>query len=83
MDITVWGEIFEERSEAERQLRFRHPGFDFAYNWIVAITALALMLAAVVWAVQIHRDRRDAESGRTGLCGMDSRSRSDRTGGTG
>ena len=61
MDMTVWGEIFEERAEAERQLRFRHPGFDFAYNWIVAITALALMVAAVVWAVQIHRDRRDAE----------------------
>ena len=61
MDMTVLGEIFEERAEAERQLRFRHPGFDFAYNWIVAITALALMVAAVVWAVQIHRDHRDAE----------------------
>lgn len=61
MDMTVWSEIFEERAEAERQLRFRHPGFDFTYNWIVAITALALMVAAVVWAVQIHRDHRDAE----------------------
>lgn len=53
--------VFAEREEREQLLRWKHPGFDFIYNWLVAITALALMVAAVVWAVQIHRDHRDAE----------------------
>ena len=57
----ILGEIFEERAESERQLRWKHPGFDFIYNWIVAVTIVALAIATVIWAVQIHRDRRDAE----------------------
>ena len=60
MDM-ILSEIFEERAESERQLRWKHPGFDFIYNWIVAMTIVALVIATVIWAVQIHRDHRDAE----------------------
>ena len=53
--------VFAEREEREQLFRWKHPGFDFVYNWIVAMTVVALAIATVIWAVQIHRDRRDAE----------------------
>lgn len=61
MDLATWGEVFDSRAEKESTLRWKHPGFDFVYNWVVALTVVALMAATVIWAVQIHRDRRDAE----------------------
>lgn len=60
-------EVFAERAEAEREMRWRRPGFDLVYNWIVGIAALAVIIGLCVWGAQIGIERRDEkirEAGR-------------------
>ena len=60
-------EVFAERAEAEREMRWRCPGFDLVYNWIVGIAALAVLIGLCVWGAQIGIERRDEkirEAGR-------------------
>lgn len=60
-------EVFAERAEAEREMRWRRPGFDLVYNWLVGIAALAVIIGLCVWGAQIGIERRDEkirEAGR-------------------
>lgn len=65
--LSTWKEVFADRADQERQLRWKHPGFDFCYNWIVATAMLAVIIGLIVWGIQVglaRRDERNMETGR-------------------
>ena len=65
--LSTWKGVFEDRADQERQLRWKHPGFDFCYNWIVAAAMLAVVIGLIIWGVQVglaRRDERNMETGR-------------------
>lgn len=53
-------QVFAEQEERESLLRWRHPGFDVVYNWIVVLTVIAMAIAAFLWYTDI-RARRQGE----------------------
>lgn len=65
--LSTWKEVFEDRADQERLLRWKHPGYDFIYNHIVAAAMLAVIIGLIVWGIQIgleRRDERNMENGR-------------------
>ena len=65
--LSTWNEVFADRADQERQLRWKHPGYDFCYNWIVSAVMLAVIIGLIVWGIQIglaRRDERNLETGR-------------------
>lgn len=61
MELEIWKEVFSAREETERHLRWKHPGFDVYYNWLIGILIIALMWATFIWALQIYTNQK-AES---------------------
>ena len=64
--LSTWKEVFEDRAEQERLLRWKHPGYDFIYNWLVAAVMLAVIIGLIVWGIQIGLERRDERNMETG-----------------
>lgn len=64
--LSTWKEVFEDRAEQERLLRWKHPGYDFIYNWLVAAVMLAVILGLIVWGIQVGLERRDERNMETG-----------------
>lgn len=52
--IAILQEIFREQREQEEVLMFRNPSFSFWYNWIIAVTVLALFVSFAIWGIDIH-----------------------------
>lgn len=57
----LFSEVAEERNRKERDMAFRHPWFDLAYNYLVAGLLIFLTVALFWWAVDIHYQRRADE----------------------
>ena len=64
--LSTWNEVFEDRADQERQLRWKHPGFDLRYNWLVAAAMLAVIVGLIVWGIQVGLERRDERNMETG-----------------
>lgn len=64
--LSTWKEVFANRADQERLLRWKHPGYDFVYNWIVSAAMLAVIIGLIVWGIQIGLARRDAIAMETG-----------------
>lgn len=52
--IAILHDIFREQKEQEEVLMFRNPSFSFWYNWIIAVTVLALFVSFAIWGIDIH-----------------------------
>ena len=52
--ISILREIFREQREQEEVLTFRNPSFPFWYNWLIAVTVLALFVSFAIWGIDIH-----------------------------
>lgn len=57
--IATLQEVFAEQREREQNMMFRHNWVALFYNWLIAVTAVALLLALGSWAVQLRQERRD------------------------
>jgi len=53
--------VFAERADQEQLLRWKHPGFDVIYNWVIVLTVLALFWGFFWWGIQIRTDRKAEE----------------------
>lgn len=65
--LETWREIFAERAERERLLRWKYPGFDVFYNWLIGALMLAVLVGLCIWGAQVGIERRDErlrEAGR-------------------
>lgn len=60
-------EITAEKTEKERILRFRYPWFDVAYNWLIVCMIIAFGISCIIWAVNIHTDKKAASVAATAL----------------
>lgn len=47
-------EYFERQAQLERDMCFRHPWFNFMYNWLIAILIVALFVSFGKWGWDIH-----------------------------
>lgn len=57
--IATLQEVFAEQREREQNMMFRHNWVALFYNWLIAVTAVALLLSLGFWAVQLRQERRD------------------------
>ena len=64
--LSIWNEVFSDRADQERELRWKHPGFDLRYNWLVAAAAITVIIGLIVWGINIGLARRDAIAMETG-----------------
>lgn len=56
----IFREITEERTENDRQLVFRHPWINLAYNWIIAILIILIGIACIKWSLDIREAKKEA-----------------------
>ena len=54
-------DYFKKQAEIETTMCFRHPWFNMAYNYLVAVCILVLFAGFVWWGIDIHT-RRQAEA---------------------
>lgn len=54
-------EILARYEQTERDMVFRHPWVPFLYNWIIAVTVVALFTSFVIWGLDIRTERRAAD----------------------
>ena len=59
--LSTLQEVLTERTEQERILRFRHPGFDVMYNWFIAGVVMVLFWAFLWWGNDIRTERKGLE----------------------
>lgn len=57
---SVWQEVLAEQAEQERNMMFRHNWVPLTYNWVIAFTAMLLIIALAGWGIQAHKEHRDA-----------------------
>lgn len=57
----MMNDYFKKQAEIETTLLFRHPWFNMAYNYLVAVCVLVLFSSFVWWGIDIHT-RRQAEA---------------------
>ena len=70
--IAILQEIFREQREQEEVLRFRNPSFSFWYNWIIAVTVLALFVSFAIWGIDIHTQKTAEQMTATALASWQS-----------
>ena len=70
--IAILREIFREQKEQEEVLMFRNPSFSFWYNWIIAVTVLALFVSFGIWGIDIHTQRTAEKMTATALASWQS-----------
>ena len=54
-------EILARQEQIERDMVFRHPWVPFYYNWVIAVTVVALFTSFVIWGLDIRTERRAAD----------------------
>lgn len=54
-------EILARQEQIERDMVFRHPWVPFYYNWVIAVTVVALFISFVIWGLDIRTERRAAD----------------------
>lgn len=47
-------EVVNEQVRHEKDMLFRHPWFDFTYNWLLVILIFSLFCSFAWWGVNIH-----------------------------
>ena len=70
--IAILREIFREQKEQEEVLMFRNPSFSFWYNWLIAVTVLALFVSFAIWGIDIHTKRTAEKMTATALASWQS-----------
>ena len=70
--IAILQEIFREQKEQEEVLMFRNPSFPFWYNWIIAVTVLALFVSFAIWGIDIHTQKTAEKMTATALASWQS-----------
>lgn len=60
-------EITAEYREKEQNMLFRHPWFSFYYNWLILFIVIAFAISCVLWAIDIHTERREVSAAATAL----------------
>ena len=70
--ISILQEIFREQREQEEVLMFRNPSFSFWYNWLIAVTVLALFVSFAIWGIDIHTKRTAEKMTATALASWQS-----------
>ena len=70
--IAILREIFREQREQEEVLMFRNPSFPFWYNWIIAVTVLALFVSFAIWGIDIHTQKTAEKMTATALASWQS-----------
>ena len=70
--IAILHDIFREQKEQEEVLMFRNPSFSFWYNWIIAITVLALFVSFAIWGIDIKTQRTAEKMTATALASWQS-----------
>lgn len=56
---SIWQEVLAEQAEQERNMMFRHNWVPLTYNWVIAFTAMLLIIALAGWRIQKHAEIRD------------------------
>jgi hypothetical protein len=51
--------VFAEREKEEHNMLFRNPWVSLFYNWVVAVSVIALMASFVKWGLDIRRENRE------------------------
>lgn len=46
-------QVFAERTAEEKKLTERHPWVPILFNWLIVITAIALVVAFILWGIDI------------------------------
>ena len=70
--IAILREIFMEQREQEEVLMFRNPSFSFWYNWIIAVTVLAMFVSFAIWGIDIHTQKTAEKMTATALASWQS-----------
>ena len=70
--IAILQEIFREQKEQEEVLMFRNPSFPFWYNWLIAVTVLALFVSFAIWGIDIKTQRTAEKMTATALASWQS-----------
>ena len=70
--IAILHDIFREQREQEEVLMFRNPSFSFWYNWIIAVTVLALFVSFAIWGIDIKTQRTAEKMTATALASWQS-----------
>lgn len=52
--LAIWKKVFDEQEEYEEELLFRNPSVPFWYNWIIAVTVLAMFVSFAIWGINIR-----------------------------
>ncbi len=52
-------EVLKERSKQESYMNFRHPWFNLAYNWMIAVLIVAMFASFCWWGAKIRKDYRE------------------------
>lgn len=55
--IAILHDIFREQRKQEEVLMFRNPSFSFWYNWLIAVTVLALFVSFAIWGIDIKTQK--------------------------
>ncbi len=53
--------VFADRARREQLLRWKHPGFDVIYNWVIALIIMVMFWGFFWWGIQIRTDRKAEE----------------------
>ena len=53
--------VFADREKEEHNMLFRNPWVSLFYNWVVAISVIALMASFAKWGLDIRRENREEE----------------------
>ena len=70
--IAILHDIFREQREQEEVLMFRNPSFSFWYNWLIALTVLALFVSFAIWGIDIKTQRTAEKMTATALASWQS-----------
>ena len=70
--IAILQEIFREQKEQEEVLMFRNPSFPFWYNWLIAVTVLALFVSFAIWGIDIKTQKTAEKMTATALASWQS-----------
>ena len=65
--MSIFREITEEYREQERNMVFRYPWFNFAYNWMILMLVIGLAISCIIWAVDIRTEKREVSAAATAL----------------
>lgn len=66
-NMEILAELLRVQQEKEDDMNFRHPWFNVVYNYIVAATALALVVSLIVWGLDIRTERKANEMTATAI----------------